>query len=113
MSNRDAVIGAISAAFPTIVTSGTIMTVASFLVGLMTSNPLIASMGMTLGFGTIISIICVLFVLPALLYLLGPLLKKTVIRRKKKDGGAQPADRAGEDEPSEQTDTVAQPTAAE
>ncbi len=111
-SNRDAVIGAISAAFPTIVTSGTIMSVASFLVGLMTSNPLIASMGMTLGFGTIISIICVLFVLPAILYLLGPLLKKTVIRRKKKDGGT-PADQTGEDAPNEPTDTVAPPTVTE
>ena len=81
---RHAVISAITEAFPTILTSGTIMSVASFLVGLMTSDPLIASMGMTLGFGTIISIISVLFVLPALLYLLGPMLKKTVIGRKKK-----------------------------
>lgn len=105
-TNRDAVIGAISAAFPTIVTSGTIMTVASFLVGLMTSNPLIASMGMTLGFGTIISIICVLFVLPAVLYLLGPLLKKTVIRRKKKDGVPPTDTTTGEDEPSATTDTL-------
>ncbi|MDE5562562.1 MAG: MMPL family transporter [Clostridiales bacterium] len=113
-TNRDAVIGAISAAFPTIVTSGTIMTVASFLVGLMTSNPLIASMGMTLGFGTIISIICVLFVLPALLYLLGPLLKKTVIRRKNKDGKTPPTDRAGEEAiSSEHTDTVAPQTVTE
>ena len=113
-SNRDAVIGAISAAFPTIVTSGTIMTVASFLVGLMTSNPLIASMGMTLGFGTIISIICVLFVLPALLYLLGPLLKKTVIHRKNNNGKAPPADQTGEEAvPSEQTDTVAPQTVTE
>lgn len=110
MSNRDAVIGAISAAFPTIVTSGTIMTVASFLVGLMTSNPLIASMGMTLGFGTIISIICVLFVLPAILYLLGPLLKKTVIRRKPKNKGSIPPSEPTEDSiPSEPTDIVATP----
>ncbi|MDE6201613.1 MAG: MMPL family transporter [Clostridiales bacterium] len=111
-SNRDAVIGAISAAFPTILTSGTIMTVASFLVGLMTSNPLIASMGMMLGFGTIISIICVLFVLPALLYLLGPLLKKTVIGRKQKpkDGQTPPEQTKITDEQAplgEVVDTVA------
>ncbi|MDE6618071.1 MAG: MMPL family transporter [Clostridiales bacterium] len=108
-TNRDAVIGAISAAFPTIVTSGTIMTVASFLVGLMTSNPLIASMGMTLGFGTIISIICVLFVLPAILYLLGPLLKKTVIRRKNKGGGVPPADQAGEGATSSEQPDIGEP----
>ncbi|MCH5155980.1 MAG: MMPL family transporter [Clostridiales bacterium] len=84
LSRREAVIGAMVAAFPTILTSGTIMSVASFLVGLMTSDPLIASMGMVLGFGTIISIVCVLFVLPALLYMLGPMLQKTVIKRKPK-----------------------------
>ncbi|MDE7165027.1 MAG: MMPL family transporter [Clostridiales bacterium] len=84
MSRREALINAITAAFPTILTSGTIMSIASFLVGLMTSDPLIASMGMTLGFGTIISIISVLTVLPALLYMLGGLLQKTVIKRKPK-----------------------------
>lgn len=84
LSKKEAVIKAMTEAFPTILTSGTIMSVASFLVGFMTSDPLIASMGMTLGFGTVISIVCVLFVLPALLYMLGPLLKKTVIKRKKK-----------------------------
>ncbi|MDE6293783.1 MAG: MMPL family transporter [Clostridiales bacterium] len=84
MPRREALINAITAAFPTILTSGTIMSIAAFLVGLMTSDPLIASMGMTLGFGTIISIVSVLTVLPALLYILGGLLQKTVLKRKKK-----------------------------
>ena len=65
-------------------TSGTIMTVAAFLVGFLTSDPLISSMGITLGTGTLISIICVLTALPALLYALDPLLEKTVIKRKLK-----------------------------
>ncbi len=81
---RTALIRAVSAAFPTIMTSGTIMTVASFLVGFITSDPLISSMGMTLGIGTLISIACVLTSLPALLYVLDPLLEKTVIKRKRK-----------------------------
>ena len=81
---RDAAVNAISEAFPTIMTSGTIMTVASFLVGFLTSDPLISSMGMTLGLGTLISILCVLFVLPALLYVLWSLLEKTVLKRKLK-----------------------------
>lgn len=98
----DAVRNAISEAFPTILTSGTIMSVASFLVGFMTSDPLIASMGMTLGFGTIISIICVLTVLPALLYLLGPLLKKTVINFKR--NGKEVAATVGAAQSDEQTD---------
>lgn len=84
LSPRDAAANAISEAFPTIMTSGTIMTVAAFLVGFLTSDPLISSMGMTLGLGTLISILCVLFVLPALLYVLWPLLEKTVLKRKLK-----------------------------
>ena len=83
MPKRTAIVDAVSAAFPTIMTSGSIMTVASFLVGFITSDPLISSMGMVLGVGTLISILCVLTALPALLYVLDPLLEKTVIKRKK------------------------------
>lgn len=79
-SRKESVIGAMTEAFPTIITSGTIMSVASFLVGFITSDPLISSMGMILGLGTVISVVCVLFVLPALLYILGPALNKTIIK---------------------------------
>ena len=108
MTERDAVIGAMTAAFPTILTSGTIMSVASFLVGFMTSDPLIASMGMTLGFGTIISIVCVLFVLPALLYLLGPLLKKTIIKRTKAVASVAQSDDAVNGQNRQSDDNISQ-----
>ncbi len=81
-NRRDALVEAVSETFPTVITSGLIMTVAAFLVGLLTSDPLIASMGMTLGFGTVISIVSVMIFLPAFLYTLAPLLKKTVVKRK-------------------------------
>ncbi len=81
---RDAMIEAVSGAFPTVFTSGTIMCVAGFLIGFITTDPLIASIGMCLGRGTLISILCVLTVLPALLYTLDPLLEKTVLHRKRK-----------------------------
>ncbi len=81
-SKRDAMIEAVSGAFPTVFTSGTIMSVAGFLIGFMTSDPLIASIGMSLGEGTLISIICVMTFLPALLYVLWDALKKTVIKIK-------------------------------
>ncbi|MDE7464535.1 MAG: MMPL family transporter, partial [Clostridiales bacterium] len=77
---REAMTEAVSGAFPTVFTSGTIMCVAGFLVGALTSDPLIASIGMYIGTGTIISIVCVLLFLPALLYTLDPLLEKTVIK---------------------------------
>jgi len=81
---RAAVSEAVSESFPTILTSGTIMSVAAFLVGLLTSDPLISSMGMMLGSGTLISIACVMTALPALLYTLDPLLEKTVVKFKKR-----------------------------
>lgn len=80
---KTAVIEAINASFPTIITSGTIMTVAAFLVGIIASDPLISSLGMCLGRGTIISIISVMTVLPATLYLFEGVIKKTSFGRKR------------------------------
>ncbi len=80
---KTAVIDAINASFPTIITSGTIMTVAAFLVGIIASDPLISSLGMCLGRGTIISIISVMTVLPATLYLFEGVIKKTSFGRKR------------------------------
>ncbi len=77
---REAMIDAVSGAFPTVFTSGTIMCVAGFLVGGLTTDPLIASMGTYLGTGTLISIAFVLTVLPAMLYTFDGILEKTVIK---------------------------------
>ena len=69
MSPREAIIEAINGAFPTIFTSGSILTVAAGLVGSMTSQPVVAIMGTVLARGTAISIFMVLFILPQLLVL--------------------------------------------
>lgn len=79
---RTAVIDAVSGAFPTVFTSGSIMCVAGFLVGGLTSDPLIASMGTCLGTGTLISIVAVMVFLPVLLYMLAPVLERSVVRIK-------------------------------
>lgn len=80
LNRRDAMTDAVSGSFPTVFTSGAIMCVAGFLVGALTSDPLIASIGMYIGTGTLISVACVLLLLPALLYTLSPLLDKTIIK---------------------------------
>lgn len=67
MSKRDAMIETLDFAFPTIITSGTMMVVAGILIGQLTSNVAISGIGQSLGRGTIISIIIVMFVLPQLL----------------------------------------------
>ncbi len=80
---RSAVIGAVDGVFPTIATSGTILAVASFLIGSVVGDPLIGTMGMCLGRGVLISIAAVLFVLPALLYIFDTPISKTRFRERK------------------------------
>lgn len=77
MDKKDAVIETLSQCFPTILTSGTIMTVAGFLLGIISSDPIIAGIGITLGRGTIISIVCVMILLPELLLIGDNLIEKT------------------------------------
>lgn len=67
-TKKDAIVKTLNQAFPTIITSGSIMTSAGFVIGYLTSNPVIASLGTTLGVGTLVSIILVMTVLPQILY---------------------------------------------
>lgn len=64
---KTSIIEALNFAFPTIVTSGTMMTLSGFLIGRFTSEPSINGIGMCLGRGTLISIVLVMFVLPQIL----------------------------------------------
>lgn len=73
----EAVIETISQCFPTIFTSGSILTTASFLIGGLFTEPMIASFGSLLGRGTLISILLVMIVLPQLLMLGDTLIEKT------------------------------------
>ena len=79
MSHRDAMIETMNFAFPTVITSGTILAVAGTLIGQMTSEAAIVGIGQRLGGGTIISMLFVLFVLPQILLLGGGLADKTSI----------------------------------
>ncbi|MCR5626833.1 MAG: MMPL family transporter [Lachnospiraceae bacterium] len=76
-SKRDAVIKSLNESFPTVLTSGSIMSVCGGLIGNMTSNAVIAQLGIALCRGTITSIILVMSVLPLLLYFFDPLIDKT------------------------------------
>ena len=77
MDHKTAMIETLNFAFPTILTSGTIMTVAGTLIGQMTSDACIVGIGQCLGRGTIISIFLVLFVLPQILLVGGKLVDMT------------------------------------
>ena len=79
MSHRDAMIETLNFAFPMVITSGTILAVTGTLIGQMTSEAAIVGIGQSLGRGTIISMLFVLFVLPQILLLGGGLADKTSI----------------------------------
>lgn len=68
---------------PTIITSGAILTLAAWVVGSMTSNCVIASLGTTLSAGTLISIVMVMLILPQLLYVFDGVFQKSYWRNKR------------------------------
>lgn len=77
MSPEDAIVKTLNLSFPTIFTSGTILASAGFMVGIMSSEPSIASLGLTLGRGTLISIVLVMGILPQLLLFFDKIMDKT------------------------------------
>ena len=77
MHPKDAIIEAMNFAFPTILTSGTILATSGILISFLTTECTINGIGEALGRGTIISIVLVMFVLPQILILGGKILEKT------------------------------------
>ncbi len=83
----DAMATATNAVFPTILTSGVILTATGFVMSMLSSG-VVAQLGLLLGVGTLTSIIIVLFVLPSLLLVTEKVVDKTdfskLFRRKQK-----------------------------
>ena len=77
MDRKEAIIEAMNFAFPTILTSGTILAVSGILISRITTECTINGIGEALGRGTILSILLVMFVLPQILILGGGILEKT------------------------------------
>ncbi len=84
-SKKDAIIESLNQAFPTVVTSGSIMVAAGFIIGKVTTDGTISSLGTTLGRGTLISIILVMTVLPQLLLMFDKVIEKSKFGKQKKD----------------------------
>ncbi len=82
MPLKDAVVESLNEAFPTIVTSGTILASAGVLIGFLSSTPSVASIGVCLGRGTIISIFLVMGILPQILLLGDIIIDKTAVTLK-------------------------------
>lgn len=80
-SKKEAIVNTISAVTVSILTSGSVLTVVGFLLGYLSSNGLLAQLGIFLGVGAICSLIIVLFVLPGLMYLFDRLFIRKKDRR--------------------------------
>lgn len=83
----DAMAAATNAVFPTILTSGVILTATGFVMSMLSSG-VVTQLGLLLGVGTLTSIIIVLFVLPSLLLVTEKVVDKTdfskLFRKKQK-----------------------------
>lgn len=77
MDHKKAVVSAINESFPTILTSGSILMMAGMLIGYISTDAIISSLGICLGRGTLISIILVMLVLPQILLLCDKFIDKT------------------------------------
>jgi len=77
MSPRDAVIETLNFAFPTIITSGSMMVLAGYFIGNLSSSGAICGIGQCLCRGTLISIFLVMFVLPQILLIGAKIIDRT------------------------------------
>lgn len=68
-SKKEAITNTLSAVTVSILTSGSVLTVVGFLLGIVSTHGLLSQLGYLLGKGTICSLIIVFFVLPGMLYL--------------------------------------------
>ena len=74
---REAMIEAVDEGFATVITSGSILTMAGFMIGLRVSDVYVSHIGLAVGRGAAISVILVMTVLPQFILLLDPLIDKT------------------------------------
>ena len=77
MSRREAVIQALNLSFPTVLTSGSILSAAGFLIGRITTEPAIVGIGVCLCRGTLISMFLVMFILSQILFLGDQVVERT------------------------------------
>ena len=84
-SRRDSVTTALATSIPSIVVSGMGLFAATFGVAIYSDIDIISSMCMLMARGAIISMLCVIFILPALLMLCDPLIRVTTLGMKSKN----------------------------
>ena len=77
MPRSEAIVQALDLSFPTVLTSGSILSAAGFLISQITTAPAIVGIGECLCRGTLISMFLVMFILPQILYVGDKIVEKT------------------------------------
>ena len=83
MDKKEALYSAVATAMPTIFTSGLILMICGFVIGIIASQNAIATVGILLGKGTLVSILMITLVLPSTLYLCDGFILKFSMKSKK------------------------------
>ncbi|MBQ3309675.1 RND family transporter [Candidatus Saccharibacteria bacterium] len=78
LSKKEAVSQTVTDVTPSIIVSGGVLTMVGFLMGWVSSNQLIAQLGIFIGRGALLSLLVVIFVLPGLLYIMD----KAVVKKR-------------------------------
>lgn len=81
LEKKEAVVQTISDVIVSVLTSGSVLTVVGLLLGYISTNQLLAQLGIFIGRGAIFSLIIVLFVLPGMLFLSDRLITKKMKRK--------------------------------
>lgn len=90
MPIKKAIVETLNQAFPTIVTSGSMLVAAGFIISNVSSNAVVAAIGLALGRGTLTSIALVLLVLPQTLLIGDIIIEKTAFTLKRESAKPLP-----------------------
>lgn len=82
LDKKEALLRSVEIAIPTVFTSGLILTICGFVVGIISSQSSISTVGVLLGKGTLVSVVMITLVLPSVLYLLDGFILKLSIKKK-------------------------------
>lgn len=82
LDKKEALYKSVEAAMPTVFTSGMILTICGFVVGIIASQASISQVGFLLGKGTLVSVLMITLVLPSVLYLLDGFILKLSMKNK-------------------------------
>lgn len=76
MDKLEALVGTLNDTLPAVITSGLILTCSGFLIGSISTSSVVSSIGIFLGFGTLISLLSTILFLPSLLYIFDKFIHK-------------------------------------